>query len=172
MPSAIDLVAKIGAGVGVLAIVITLITGSVYTAKDEPDKRKTGIALLSTSGGLVIIGLLIAAYVRMPERYGGGRFFTYVSDFLPPLLLMGGIVGLFYLITPSNDLTDDLKNLQKRTGVVAGVASAILIMTAVLAVFILQRNPAVSYIPYIMTMSCFNFLVAILALVSAALGKE
>lgn len=166
-----DLIAKIGAGVGVLAILVLFITGSVYTAKTDPDDRKTGLALLSTSGGLFVITLLIMAYIRVPERYGGGQFFVFVSDFLPPLLLIGGIVGLFFLIAPAST-SEELKTVQKRTGVAAGVTSAILVMTAIYAMIVLQKNPAVSYIPYIMSMACFNFLIAILSLVSAALGKE
>ena len=167
-----DAVTKIGSGIAILATVVFLLTGLVYTTDDDKEKRKTGIALLSTSFSLLVVGLLVMVFVKMPARYGGGQFFTFVGDFLPLVILMGGIIGLFFLISPTTNITEELQNLQKRTGVIAGVASAILIMTSLLTYSIILKDPNTTYEPYILSMICINLLVSVIALVSTVLGKE
>lgn len=162
---------RIAAYLLVTGIVITFVSLLIkkLVESDDEEQKKFGKQIAISVGVLSIIILLIVAYSSMSDDRRS--IVNFLLEFFPYILLMGGIGGLFYLVFPDSNITEDLKDVQKRMGIVAGVGTVAVAITAILASTILRIDPANTFFPFTMTMIFVNLEVALLSFLSIFYGK-
>lgn len=163
--------AKTAAYILVTVGILTMIGLSIkrFVDSDDEEQKKFGRQLGISVGVIGIIGLLIAGYVNMPENTR--NIVNFLLEFFPYLLLMGGIGGLFYLVFPDKNITEDLKDVQKRLGIVAGIGTAIIVITAILATTLLRIDPGSTFFPFTMIMTYVTLQLSLLSFLSIYFGK-
>lgn len=158
-------------GVLVAITVITIISLTIkkFMDSDDEEQKKFGSQIAISVSVLTIIILLVAGYAYLPpERRNIINFFL---EFMPYILVLGGIGGLFYLVFPDKNITEDLKDVQKRIGIVAGVGTVAMAITALLVLSMLRIDPGSTFVPFTMTMIYVNLEVALLSFLSVFYGK-
>ena len=155
----------------IAAIVITFISLLIkkLVESDDEEQKKFGKQIGISVGVLGIIILLVVAYASMSDDRRS--VVNFLLEFFPYILLMGGIGGLFYLVFPDSNITEDLKDVQKRMGIVAGVGTVAVAITAILSSTILRIDPGSTFFPFTMTMIFVNLEVALLSFLSIFYGK-
>jgi hypothetical protein len=155
----------------VAGVILTFISLSIkkLVDSDDEEQKKFGKQLGISVGVLGIIGLLIVGYTSMSDDKRS--VINFLLEFFPYILLLGGIAGLFYLVFPDNNITEDLKDVQKRMGIVAGVGTVAVAITALLTSSMLRTDPGPTFFPFTMTMIFVNLQISLLSFLSVFYGK-
>lgn len=153
--------------VGILTVIGLSIKKLVDS--DDDEQKKFGKQLGISVGVLGIIILLIVGYTAMPDDKRS--VINFLLEFFPYILVLAGIGGLLYLVFPDSTITEDLKDVQKRMGIVTGVGTVAVAITALLTSSILRIDPGPTFFPFTMTMIFVNLEIALLSFLSVFYGK-
>lgn len=155
--------------IGLILTVVSLLIKK-YIDSDDEGQKKIGKQIAISVGVIGILILFVIGYTAMPEDKR--NVVHFLLEFFPFLLLISGIGGLFYLVFPDNTITEDLKDIQKRMGIVAGVGTVIVAITAFLASNMILIDPGTIFFPFTITMLFLNMEIALLSFLSVFYGKQ
>ena len=155
----------------IFAAIITLFGFIIkkFMDSDDEEQKKFGTQIAISVGVIGLVALLLTGYAAMPPERR--NIVNFLLEFFPYILVLGGLGGLFYLVFPDSNITEDLKDIQKRMGIVAGVGTVAVAITAFLVSTMLRIDPGSTFFPFTMTMIFVNLEIALLSFLSVFYGK-